>query len=196
MTIWIAMLLGLVQGLCEFLPVSSSGHLLLLQNIFGVTEGAMFFTVMLHLAKLVAVFIAYWKTIVELIRRPFQKTVLRLIVATVPAVAVALLSKKIETGVSNIKTKDSKWGEIFLSGLFLGMISAFLGLVFAHVHEGLVGWIPVFVLLASALLMVICGLIRKVFQAKWIEDYALPISLLGGMALSIPITSLVQSIIG
>ena len=45
MTIWIAMLLGLVQGLTEFLPVSSSGHLLLLQKIFGVTEGAMFFTV-------------------------------------------------------------------------------------------------------------------------------------------------------
>ena len=111
-------------------------------------------------------------------------------------VLVPLLSKKIETGVSNIKTKDSKWGEIFLAGLFLGMISAFLGLVFAHVHEGLVGWIPVFVLLASAALMIICGLIRKVFKARWIEDYALPISLLGGMALSIPITSLVQSIIG
>ncbi len=95
MTIWIAMLLGLVQGLCEFLPVSSSGHLLLLQNMFGITEGAMFFTVMLHLGTLVAVFIAYWKTIVGLIKRPFQKTVLLLIVATVPAVVVALLTKKV-----------------------------------------------------------------------------------------------------
>jgi hypothetical protein len=111
-------------------------------------------------------------------------------------VLVPLLGKKIENGVSNIKSKDSKWGEIFLSGLFLGMISAFLGLVFAHVHEGLTGWIPVFVLLASATLMIICGLIRKLFKARWIEDYALPISLLGGMALSIPITTLVQSIIG
>lgn len=54
----------------------------------------------------------------------------------------------------------------------------------------------VFVMLASALLMMICGLIRKLFKAKWIEDYALPISLLGGMALSIPITALVQSIVG
>ena len=52
------------------------------------------------------------------------------------------------------------------------------------------------VLMVSALLMIVCGLIRKVFQAKWIEDYALPISLLGGMALSIPITTLVQSIVG
>ena len=57
MTIWVAMLLGLVQGLCEFLPVSSSGHLLLLSKMFGITEGAMFFSVMLHLATLVAVLI-------------------------------------------------------------------------------------------------------------------------------------------
>jgi len=64
------------------------------------------------------------------------------------------------------------------------------------VHIGLVGWIPVFVMFASALLMLICGLVRKLFNAKWIEDYALPISLLGGMALSIPITNLVMSLVG
>ena len=111
-------------------------------------------------------------------------------------VLVPLFGKKIEKGIANIKGKDSKWGQIFLSGLFLGMISAFLGLVFAKVHTGLVGWIPVFVMFASALLMMVCGLIRKVFNAKWIVDYALPISLLGGMALSIPITNLVMSLVG
>ncbi len=111
-------------------------------------------------------------------------------------VLVPLFGKKIEKGISNIKSKDSKWGKIFLSGLFLGMISAFLGLVFARVHEGLTGWIPVFVMFASALLMMVCGLVRKLFNAKWIEDYALPISLLGGMALSIPITNLVMSLVG
>ena len=111
-------------------------------------------------------------------------------------VLVPVFGKKIENGISNIKTKDSKWGQIFLSGLFLGMISAFMGLVFAKVHTGLTGWIPVFVMFASALLMIICGLVRKVFNAKWIEDYALPISLLGGMALSIPITTLVLNLVG
>ena len=95
MNVWIAMLLGLVQGLCEFLPVSSSGHLLLLQKMFGVTEGAMFFTVMLHLATLVAVFVVYWEIIVELIKKPFQKTVGLLIVGTIPAVVVAVLFKKV-----------------------------------------------------------------------------------------------------
>ena len=95
MTIWIAMLLGLVQGIAEFLPVSSSGHLLLIQKMFGITEGALFFTVMLHLATLVAVFIVYWPTLLELIKKPFQKTVGLLIIATVPAVLIAILSKKI-----------------------------------------------------------------------------------------------------
>ncbi len=95
MTIWIAMLLGLVQGIAEFLPVSSSGHLLLIQKMFGITEGALFFTVMLHLATLIAVFIVYWPTLVELIKKPFQKTVGLLIVATLPAVLIAVLSKMI-----------------------------------------------------------------------------------------------------
>ncbi|HQQ40797.1 MAG TPA: DUF5058 family protein [Clostridia bacterium] len=111
-------------------------------------------------------------------------------------VLVPAFGKKIENGLIKIKTKDQRWSEIFMAGLFLGMISAFLGVVFAHVGEGLTGWIPVFVMLASAVLMLLCGLIRKVLNAKWIEEYALPISLLGGMALSIPITTLVQSIAG
>ena len=105
-----------------------------------------------------------------------------------------LFGKKIENGVVKLQGKDRTWGNIFMTGLFLGMISAFLGMVFATVSEGLVGWIPVFVMLASALLMALCGLIRKVCHAKWIEDYALPLSMLGGMALSIPITAFVTSI--
>ena len=96
MTIWIAMLLGLVQGLTEFLPVSSSGHLLLLQQMFGITEGAMFFSVMLHLSTLAAVLIVYWELVWNLIRRPFNKTVGLLILAVLPTVIVALLFKKVE----------------------------------------------------------------------------------------------------
>jgi undecaprenyl-diphosphatase len=95
MTIWIAMLLGFVQGLTEFLPVSSSGHLLLIQKMFGITEGELFFTVMLHLATLVAVIIVYWEIIAALIKKPFQKTVGLLIIATLPAVGIALLTKLI-----------------------------------------------------------------------------------------------------
>jgi hypothetical protein len=91
--------------------------------------------------------------------------------------------------------RDGKWGDIFMDGLFLGMISAFLGVVFADVSLGLAGWIPVFVMIASAIIMLICGALKIFLKAKWIEDYALPISLLGGMALSLPITDLVNSLV-
>lgn len=91
MTIWIALLLGLVQGLCEFLPVSSSGHLVLLHNLFGIEEGALFFTIMLHVGTLLAVFAVYYKEIWALLRRPFQKKVGLLLIALVPTVVFALL---------------------------------------------------------------------------------------------------------
>mgnify|MGYP002552489523 CR=1 FL=1 len=82
MNIFLAMLLGLVQGLCEFLPVSSSGHLVLLQTIFGVEEGALFFTTMLHVGTLLAVFAVYWRQIWEMLRRPIQKKVGMLLLST------------------------------------------------------------------------------------------------------------------
>ena len=96
MTIIEAIVLGLVQGLCEFLPVSSSGHLLLLSKIFGITEGAMFFSVMLHLATLVAVVIAFWPLVKKLVKHPFSRPVLMIILATIPTVLVAVLFKKVE----------------------------------------------------------------------------------------------------
>ena len=67
MEIWEAIVLGLVQGLAEFLPISSSGHLAILQHFFSVDDSnALTFTVLLHFGTLVAVFVAFWKDIVEL----------------------------------------------------------------------------------------------------------------------------------
>jgi len=108
---------------------------------------------------------------------------------------VSIFGKKIENGIIKLKSKDNAWGEIFLTSLFLGMISAFLGVIFATIHQGLKGWIPVFVMIASALIMAVCGIIVKKFHIKWVEDFALPISMLGAMALSIPITNLTQSLL-
>lgn len=102
-----------------------------------------------------------------------------------------ILMKKIQSGVLKIKSKDSRWGDIFMSALFLGMISAFLGMVFADVREGLTGFIPLFVLLASAAIMGVCGLLIKKCNMKWLETYALSISMIGGMAFSILITSVI-----
>ncbi|MBP0963197.1 MAG: DUF5058 family protein, partial [Oscillospiraceae bacterium] len=64
-----------------------------------------------------------------------------------------ILMKKIQGGMIKLKNKDSKWGDIFMTSMFLGMISAFLGMVFANIRTGIAGWIPIFVLLFSALLM-------------------------------------------
>ena len=111
-------------------------------------------------------------------------------------VLVPTIGKKIENGVMRILQKDEKWGSLFMTALFLGMISAFLGMIFATVSEGLRGWIPCFVMIASALIMCVCAVFVKLLHWKWMEDYALPISMLGGMALSIPITNLVNMIAG
>ncbi len=109
-------------------------------------------------------------------------------------ILVVFLAKRIESGMTRIRTKDEKWSGILIASLFLGMISAFLGLVFAGVGDGLTGWIPVFVMLAAMLLMGVLGALMKLLKWKWLSDYALPISMLGGMALAIPITNLVNAL--
>lgn len=107
-------------------------------------------------------------------------------------VVITLFLKKIQASIDNIQKRDQKWGEIFLTSIFMGMISAFLGMIFSDIRSGLVGWIPVFVMIVSSLLMIISGYFIKVHKLKWLEDYALPISMLGAMALSIPITHLIR----
>ena len=96
---WQALVLGLTQGLTEFLPVSSSGHLTFLQRVLGIDIGGaeLFFNIILHLGTLVAVCIIFWRDILDLFRKPF-KTLLYLVVATIPAaVAGLLLDDVIET---------------------------------------------------------------------------------------------------
>ncbi|MCL2196025.1 MAG: undecaprenyl-diphosphate phosphatase [Treponema sp.] len=100
-------ILGIAQGLTEFLPVSSSGHLVLMQKIFKVEEPSLFFDTMLHLGTLTAVFAVLWKDIWEILKKPFQKLTLFLIIATIPAVIAALVF-------------DDSIESIFLSGYFLG----------------------------------------------------------------------------
>jgi undecaprenyl-diphosphatase len=90
MSILEAIVLGIVQGLTEFLPVSSSGHLVLLQNVFGFSEPQLFFDTMLHLGTLVAVVIVMRNEIIDLFKKPFH-TLGYLVIATIPAVIVALL---------------------------------------------------------------------------------------------------------
>ena len=102
---------------------------------------------------------------------------------------VPLLTKPINEGLVKIKKKNSAWGEIFMSSMFMGMISAFLGYIFCDVTKGIVGWIPVFVMLISAVMMLIMGVIIKVTKLKMLEDYAIPISMVVSMICAIPLTN-------
>lgn len=98
----IAMLiLAVVQGLTEFLPVSSSGHLVLLQHLLGTREGDVFFDVVLHLGTLGSVLVVYRREVLRLLRldRPAWGYILGLAVGTLPAVAVGLLAKDAIEGV-------------------------------------------------------------------------------------------------
>ncbi|MDR1099210.1 MAG: undecaprenyl-diphosphate phosphatase [Treponema sp.] len=88
-----ALLLGAVQGITEFLPVSSSGHLVLLQKILGVSGPALLFDTLVHVGTLAAVFVALRRDIWALLRRPIQPLTGFLVLGTLPTVAAALFFK-------------------------------------------------------------------------------------------------------
>ena len=89
-----AFILGAVQGLTEFLPISSSGHLLVLEKLMGINsaEGSLLtLNILLHFGTLVAIFAVYWKRIWNMVLHPIQSELKWLIVATIPAVIAALV---------------------------------------------------------------------------------------------------------
>ena len=124
---------------------------------------------------------------------------------------VPLIGKKLLGGMSTLATKDAKWADIFSNAMFIGMIATFLGFVFCDFsrlwsgdEKGMVaitvegeqqlvtntsGLIPVRVMASSAFVMLLCGLLMKKLKWKWLNDYALPISLVLGMLSAIPITA-------
>ena len=93
MTILQSIFLGLIQGFTEFLPISSSGHLMLAQKLFNI-EAGLFFDVMLHVGTLLAVVIGLRKSLWQTIRHPIaDKKFLFLVIASIPTFALALLVK-------------------------------------------------------------------------------------------------------
>lgn len=112
MTLSFSILSGVIQGLAEFLPISSSGHLAIFQNIFGMSDGSAItaFNVLLHVGTLLAVFVVYFKDIIALIPAFFsligklfakkfgfrhynesERLLILMVIATIPLVIIALL---------------------------------------------------------------------------------------------------------
>ena len=111
---------------------------------------------------------------------------------------VPAISKKLLGGVSKLQKRDAKWTDILSNAMFIGMIAAFLGFVFCDFSRlwspeagfsATSGLIPVCVMAVAALVMVLCGALMKLLKWKWLNDYALPISMIAGMASAIPITA-------
>ena len=94
MTVIQAVISGVVQGLTEFLPVSSSGHLVILHNIFGLKEPQLAFDIFLHLGTMISVLIFFSKDIIDIILKD-RKMMLLLILACVPTFIIGFLSKDI-----------------------------------------------------------------------------------------------------
>lgn len=93
MSLIVAVLLGIVQGIAEFLPVSSSGHLMLLGKVFGIQNDIFSISILLHFATLFAVIFAFRKEIWEMLKRPLSKNSINIYLATIPTFIVVLLYK-------------------------------------------------------------------------------------------------------
>lgn len=114
-----AFILGMIQGLTEFLPISSTGHLFIGRHFFGLNEAGLFLDTMLHVGTLLAVLVIYKNELIEIIKRPFGKLSLLVIVGTIPAVVIGFIFKDMFESLS--KTGVTIGWEFIFTGMILWM---------------------------------------------------------------------------
>lgn len=99
--------IGFIQGITEFLPISSSGHIVLFGSFFSL-DNLLLISVVAHIGTLFAVLFCYKKTLLDMIKKPFNKTNWLLLIATIPAVIIVLIFNKFIE--SNFSTHALIWG--------------------------------------------------------------------------------------
>lgn len=134
MSVLKAIIMGIVQGAAEFLPVSSSGHLVLFGEMLGINEANNTFEVLLHLGTLFAIFVVYYKDIIEMIREffrmvadifngkfnvknPYRRLIILIIVASIPTAIIGLLFQD---------TFEALFSSVFIVGVALIVTGTFL----------------------------------------------------------------------
>ncbi len=122
-----ALLLGLLQGLTEFLPVSSSGHLELGKAILGIYEPTLTFTIVVHGATVLSIIVVFWQEIIKLLKAPFtlqwnedNKYIVKLLISAIPAGVIGLL---FQDQIESLFT-----GNVLLVGIMLLITTAVLAL--------------------------------------------------------------------
>ena len=112
-----AVILGIIQGLTEFIPISSTGHLYLGRNFFGLEEAGLFLDTMLHLGTLIALVVFYKDILIKLVKNPFSRITALLVIGTIPAVITGVLFSDYFDSLS--KSGISIGWEFLITGIFL-----------------------------------------------------------------------------
>lgn len=209
-----AVVLGLVQGLAEFLPISSSGHLALLQYFFKIeSDNVLAFTVLMHLGTLISVFIVYAKDIWALLKElcytirdictgkgprinccEMRRLGFMIIVATIPTAIIGLLfedffeslySKLVAIGIGLVFTGTIMWlSEKFGKGKYEVMQMKWRTAIFVGIMQG-IAICPGVSRSGSTLVGSLSGGLKREFAVKFAFLISIP-SILGSIVLEIP----------
>ena len=107
---------------------------------------------------------------------------------TTGLVLIPPFCKKYTSALGGVGKKDKRWGEHFVNAIFFGLIATFGGVNLADIGEGGAGLVQALVLAVSAVVMLLCGVLKKKFHWEWLNDYALPICMVVSMAAAIPLS--------
>jgi len=166
-----AAVLGAVQGLTEYLPVSSSGHLVIAQNLFGMKEPSLFFDIVLHMGTLAAVVWFYWKEVAEALS------------------GMVTGAKELRAGAnwSDVNERVAGFRLVFL--IVVGTIpTGLIGVLFKDDFESMFGsvrWVGVMLLVTASILFLTrytSGGGRDIYRMKWWE--AVIIGVAQGLAIT------------